>query len=353
MKLYSRSLVAAAAVSLIATAALAEREPPKVTPRTIPPEAAAGVTRVDPVTVLAAKPAELRKQTYNFVQALTATSVKLDQVARWDQAVCVTVQGLPAAANAEVKARVEEVAGALKVGVLQGGCKPNVQIFFTDQPQPFLDRIADQDEKMLGYWHHTDREKLKTVTRPIQSWYVTGTAGDGGNVVGMQFAAKGVHAWNSGPTRPGTFGRQPHGWQPDDEDNVIPGSTGCGDRPAFTSCLTSEFEHVLIVIDTKRAGEQNSGVIADYVAMLALSQPKTLDGCNVLPSVIDLFSKGCTGANGEDGLTRSDVAYLSALYKMDLQSRKWGQMTDMAGRMAEMLLKADTTDRLTIQAAGR
>ena len=40
----------------------------------------------------------------------------------------------------------------------------------------------------------------------------------------------------------------------------------------------------------------------------------------MLPSVVDLFSKGCPGDSGMDGLTRADVAYLTALYRMDLQA---------------------------------
>ncbi len=107
--------------------------------------------------------------------------------------MCVTVQGLPIAADAEVKARVEEVVADLKVKVEGAGCKPNIQILFSDQPQALMDKV---------------------------------------------------------------------------------------------------------------------------------------------------FAGNCRPGGGEDGLTRSDVAYLTALYKTDLQARKGGQQTDIAGRMADMLLKA-------------
>jgi hypothetical protein len=142
----------------------------------------------------------------------------------------------------------------------------------------------------------------------------------------------------------GAAGRQPHGFQYDDEDNFR-GTTGCGDKAKFTACLTSEFAHVLVVVDTKRMQDFGPGLISDYVVMVALAQPKSLDGCNVLPSVIDLFSQGCPNF-GMEGLTRADVAYLTALYKTNLEARKAGQETDIAEKMADMLLKANASDRL-------
>ncbi len=123
--------------------------------------------------------------------------------------------------------------------------------------------------------------------------------------------------------------------------------TGCADRPQFTSCLSSVFRHVLVVVDIGRAGDYNSGVVADYVAMLAMSQPRSLDACNVLPSVVDLFVSRCPGGSvAKNGLTRADVAYLTALYKTNLESKKSGQQTDIAYRMADMLSKASATDRV-------
>jgi hypothetical protein len=304
--------------------------------------------------VEATKPAELKKQTFDFVELFAATSVKLDQMARWAQPVCVRVIGLPDAANAEVKARIEEVATALKVGPPKGECRPNIQVAFTDQPQKLMDRVADKQELLLGYWHHKDRDKLKQVTHPIQAWYVTGTAGAGGQTAAMTFMT--IYTPDGGAPPPvpfGTAGKMPHGFQLDDEDNTFYGPTGCGENTHFTACLSSEFAHVLVVVDTTKAGPYPPGLIADYVVMVALAQPRSLDGCNILPSVIDLFSKDCPGRSGQDGLTRADVAYLTGLYKMNIEARKRGQMTEIADRMADMLLKANKTDQLKIQASDK
>jgi hypothetical protein len=323
---------------MAASAAMAQHELPRVVMRQVPPEEAP--TPVAPVVVQATRPKELQKQTYGFVQTFAATSDMLDQVARWAQPVCVTVQGLPTEAAAEVKGRVEEVARALKVGVKRDGCTPTIQIAFTDQPKAEIDKVAREDELMLGYWHRSERAKLTTITRPVQAWYVTGTGGADVDTVGLVFSTSG----GSG-TVPGGMKRPPNGFQYDDEDN-FQGRAGCGDS-RLTSCLSSEFQHVLVIVDTNRVQDYPAGLIADYVVMLTMVQPKSLDGCNVLPSVIDLFSKGCANF-GMDGLTRADVAYLTALYKIDLEARKTSQQDEIAARMADMLLKARAADRQAI-----
>ena len=371
MASYRILALATCAAWLTASAALAQHEQATVvlrSPAEIEAAAAAAAaadakraaaTAVDPLTVLVTKPTELKKQTYTYVQKVAQTTAKLDQVARWAQPICVAVQGLPAAA-ADIKARLKEVAEALKVGAGGPGCKPNIQVIFSDQPQKVLDGIANDHEQILGYWHHSQRNKLKTVTHPIQAWYVTGTGGAGGNTTGMEFenisspAIAGYDPSASSPvaSRAGTSGHQPHGAQIDDEFTER-GPTGCGDKAAFTACLTSEFQNVLVVVDTTKVQAYPPGLIADYVVMVAMAQPKSLDGCNVLLSVIDLFAGKCPGSDGQDGLTRADVAYLTALYKINLEARKSGQMTELADRMSDMLIKADASDRLTIQAAAQ
>ena len=66
----------------------------------------------------------------------------------------------------------------------------------------------------------------------------------------------------------------------------------------FTKGLTSEFLHVLVIVDTRKVAGDSLRSIADYIAMLALTRMGSLDGCSELPSIIDLLSSGC-GRAGE------------------------------------------------------
>ncbi len=181
---WARALLTCAAW-LPATAALAIGEPPKVVMKPPPAE---GSTAVAPVEVEATTPAELRKQTYSFVDTFAAGTPKLDQIARWSSPLCVTVQGLPNDEGAKIKARVEDVAKALGLRLAGRDCGANLEIKFSNQPQAFLDQVAATHEDMLGYWHHRDRDTLKAVTRSIQAWYRTATIGAGGTRPGWRFS---------------------------------------------------------------------------------------------------------------------------------------------------------------------
>jgi hypothetical protein len=320
---------------LPATAALAQREPPAVQMKPPAPE---GTPAVAPPAAEATTPAELKLQTYDFVQSYAAGTPRLDQIAHWNHPVCVAVQGLQAAQNALVKARVEEVAKALKVGARGGRCNPDVEIMFADQAQPFLDRVASTREDLLGYWHRRDRDTLKVMSRPVQAWYVTATVSGASNSGGTAFAYM-----DKAETSSDTSTQSVSGEVIDDPDSRPPG--GCaGSR--LSACLKSVFSHVLVVVDNKAVQGASSGLLADYAAMLAMAQPQSLDGCTSLKSVIDLYSRGCAGRDAPEGLTRADVAYLTSLYKANLETKKVSQQAEIAGRMADMLLKANAEDRL-------
>jgi hypothetical protein len=56
------------------------------------------------------------------------------------------------------------------------------------------------------------------------------------------------------------------------------------------------------------------GSLADYITMLALSQPAALDSCQELPSVSNMMAANC--ASTAKRITTGDLAYLHALYKL-------------------------------------
>ena len=305
--------------ALTATAAMPQTAP-------VPAAKAAPATTVAPLTVQASpSPKVIQKQSRSFVQTYAAApNPEIDQIGRWHDGVCVQVVGLLQADQAAmIKARIEGVArevGLPAPWTTPEGCKANVEIVFTDQPQAVMDTVALRREYLLGYYHLHDRDRLKTVTHPIQAWYVTETIGDGLNFGSII-------------------------WQRllrviDDPEETPP--DGCGESH-FSACLTSAFNNVFIVADSKALEGKEIGLVADDMVMLALSQPKSLDGCNALPSVIDRFAKSaCPGRDPPDGLTPGDAAYLTALYASDPEARKASEQSDIALQMAKILIKAST-----------
>ena len=85
--------------------------------------------------------------------------------------------------------------------------------------------------------------------------------------------------------------------------------------------------------------------MADYVAMLTLSQPHSLEGCGELPSVTELFSQACSGRAAPRGFTSADAAFLAALYAAGPDDILAGDRTDIAERMADILVATRMASR--------
>jgi hypothetical protein len=300
-------------------------------------------------------PADVNKQTRSFVQAYAARSGKIDQLPRWHQPLCVAVRGLVPAESAKVAARIEDVAKAVGLKVLPAGCSTNIQVMFADDPQL---TVNTAHEAYLGYHYKADLKKIRTVSRPIQGWYATATLSSAG-ANGLAFAGDSKQPTAGGMAAPG--GPDSASASPDFQSNfgLIGGMTlsmdavdgpdrsppaGCADS-RFSSCLTSAFMNVMIVVDNHAVTGKDLGVMTDYIAMLALSQPKSLDGCNVLPSVIDMFAPACPGRAAPTGLTPADSSYLTAVYATDPEAKATSAQGDIAGRMAKILIKAQVATR--------
>lgn len=228
-------------------------------------------------------------RTRNFVRTYTAPSSFLDQVSRWGAPLCVSTEGLAAAYNAFVTARVKDV--ATQIGVPQAtneSCDVNVSVIFTTHPQLLLDHIRTERPELLGPHYPARRKELATVTHPIQAWYATGTRDSRGR------------------------------WSLDryDWNEPIPGE---GPPVYYTlgshlrTGMTSEFASVVIVADIAKVQDYQMGAVADYIAMTALARMKTVDKCQQLPSISNVL-----GNCGEDvtspALSDYDMAYLKAVY---------------------------------------
>ena len=357
--------VLASSVCLMATAALAQSQPAAppaggtvVTPMpsivgpgpkfVAPASTAPPPSIVSPVTVQAAPgPVKSQKETRDFVQSYAGLSPAIDQIPRWHAPICISVAGLAPDQAARVASRIKEVGEGVGMHTLPDGCKANIEVVFTDQPQAFMDQVAKTREEVLGYYHRHDRDKLKTVTRPVQAWYVTQTSSGAGTRAGLAFVTLTTSVDSAGGLASGPDGAfastasalgatSASSNVVDDPDNH--GPVGCSEAPQFTHCLRSDLNNVLIVIDTSRITGQKLGPLTDYLSMLALAQVKSLDGCSSLPSVIDRLGQSCAGREAPDGLTPADAAYLTALYSSDLEANKPLEQDEIAGRMSSMLV---------------
>jgi beta-lactamase regulating signal transducer with metallopeptidase domain len=260
-------------------------------------------------TSQAAKPADLQVQAANFVQSYAAATGKRRAITRWGAPICVRVVGLAPPQAAAVRARIEEVAGAAGVGHQPADCKrSDIEIGFTSQPQAMLDDVIAHRSWLLGD-ATSETQTVKTVTHPIQAWYRT-NGGDVADASAPNLKSLVVYQdqsyFTTGAGAPGSAA--PEG------DNIM-NSLGPGAAwPDGARVVGRQFVNVFVIVDVQRIGGRSLGPVVDDVAMLALSQPRSLGSCNVLPSVTDLFAESCGGRAAPAGLTPTDAAYLTALY---------------------------------------
>jgi len=231
------------------------------------------------------------------VQSFAAPARITGKLARWESGICPLTLGLRPQAIAFINKRLRDV--AVQVGApvdRRPGCKPNIEVVFTTAPQGLMDWVREKHPDFLGYHDSSmQADRLASVTHPIQAWYTTATRDFNGRVQvdGKNIAGGGLQIGNT--------------YQPDAKAYAASGSR-LGDG------LSSGFHHVIIAIDPNKMAPYEMGSLADYIAMLALTQPASLDSCQQLPSIVNLLAEGCAQKSG--ALTENDTAYLRGLYRM-------------------------------------
>jgi hypothetical protein len=282
-------------------------------------------TAVESLTVVAPRNYESpRVEALDFVSSHSAPTRMLGQLARWADPICPVTIGLSPGVDAFVSGRIAEI--ATEVGgpnSKRPGCKPNLEVLFTSDPQALVDKVARKQGEILGYHEASEARAISRVRHPIQAWYLTGVENDKGqrsvdvseNKMASELA---VTQMNGGLQAMEQLSRSPPG---------CPGSH-------FTQCRSGLFVNVLIVADAKALDGRPIGPIADYIGLLALSQSASLDGCDTLPSILDLLSSGCGSRGKPDQLTDADTAYLKALYRTNLDTNLSVEKNQIADNMA-------------------
>ena len=234
----------------------------------------------------------------NFIKSHATPSQVLHQLTRWQTGICPVTQGLSAGYDAYVSARIEAVAAAVGAPREESAsCKHNVYIVFATEPQKVLDALVKQNAALLGFHYAHQTRALATVSRPIQGWYVTATR----NYRGVETIDDPLPL----PSLPGIF----------NAGKVAAGEPGS----RLTNGRSSLIVSALIVVDTTKVAGMTIGSIADYLAVMVLSQAQSPEGCGQLASIIDLMATTCGGRDKPSQITAGDIAFLRGLYSTDLE----------------------------------
>jgi hypothetical protein len=282
--------------------------------------AAAQSLPTERVTVTGAREAAIEK----FIRSRAAVTRMTGKVARWKVPVCPVVYGIPPAYGGFITKRVRDV--GLSVGApvnANAECSGNIQIVFTTRPQALLDNIRLKYRYYLGYHDNTRQADAMTrLKRPVHAFYTTTTTDLRGNrqidsskTTGITIDLPGL----PNPTQGGQASALPQGGQmvtlnlPGASAMSVSGTRFLGDG------LSSELQHIVMVVDTGKVMALEMGALADNIAMLALSQPSDFDACQELPSITNLMiAPACGAAVTTAALSGHDSAYLRGLYKSQI-----------------------------------
>lgn len=243
----------------------------------------------------------------NFVAELSAPPARENQLARWDHEVCVGVIGIQARYGQFLADRISQRAAEIGLAPAGPGCKANVVVFVTPDSGLLAREIVNQFQELMGVaWRDNEitqgREALDAFVaseRPVRWWHVSNTVTADGQVLRDVPASQNSR---------GEF-----------EAQVLRTTSFAFGRLSRTT--RQDFSRVIIVVDATRAAGRRFDALADYVAMVALSQIAPDADPSEVPSILNLFD----AASPPSAMTEWDIAYLTGLYEAPRTARNSGQ----------------------------
>lgn len=286
----------------------------------------------------------LEQVTRDYVTAVSAPSVRENQLARWDERVCVGVTGLSASDGQMIVDRISARAAAVGLRTGEPGCRANVMVIFAPDSDAVAQNIVRERRELLGYY--TDdavsttggREGLEAFAntpRPIRWWHVArNVTADGRALVTTQTAPAATGAESRAANTAAANG------QP---------STGVGSFSGIQTTRSNgtrmrretrqDLEYVLIIVDARRVAEFPVEAWVDYVAMVSLAQVNPDASPSSVPSVLNLFTSAVE--NTPMAMTDWDVAYLDGLYAATREATNTGQQQREIGRRIVATMTVD------------
>ena len=291
------------------------------------------------IVVTTTKPSDVAIN--NFIAARAAPTRFLNQLAQWKRPLCPVTVGLAKNFTQFVSQRIRDIASAVGAPVNSDpGCRPNIQVVFTTTPQDLLDNVRKVGPAFLGYYNNSSQaDELAKVTHPIQAWYMT----ESRDYNGYSFVDRGTcTAGNSNQnTLPvDLFGPSQDPSMQSPQATLVLNlpcaqlmhSSGWRLKPGYESGIYN----ALIVAEPAKLLDYEIGSLADYIAMLALSQAGSLDTCQDMPSISNLLAKGCASASTK--ITDADLAYLRGLYSLPNGYSLTGQRNGIGYQMKKVLV---------------
>jgi hypothetical protein len=259
----------------------------------------------------------LEEMTSSFVQQVSVASTREDQLARWDEQLCVGAAGLTPEDGQRLVDRISMRASAVGLRIGQSGCRANVMIIYAPDSDVLTRQIVDRRPELLGYYSNDavstgGREGLQdfaNTPRPVRWWHVARNVTMDGRVLdnpNSQPAASGAES--AAATAAAAAGVPGTGLGATNGAQVVRSN---GTRLSRTT--RQDINYVLIIVDARRVADIPADSWFDYVAMISLAQINPNATPSEVPTILNLFTASAETAPSE--MTAWDVAFLDGLYR--------------------------------------
>ncbi|MEZ5961337.1 MAG: hypothetical protein R3C30_13060 [Hyphomonadaceae bacterium] len=275
-----------------------------------------------------------------FATEIGAPSTREDQLARWDERVCVGASGLAPEQSRIVVDRLSARAAEVGLRIGEPNCRANIMVIFATDSDAVARTLVSERRDLMGYYTHDGvssggREGLEAFAntpRAVRWWQVARNVTADGRVLdnpNTTPAASGEEAASAAQAM--AAGQPPAGI------GAFNGAQGVRSRGSRLYRETrQDLNYIVIIVDTQRIAEFPTSAVLDYISMVALAQVNPAAEPSMVPSILNLFTAPIEET--PEGMTDWDLAYLRGLYRAARDApNSRSQVNEIARSMAAEL----------------
>lgn len=215
-----------------------------------------------------------------------------DQIARWNRPLCVRAEGLSQQHQITLLSRFALAAENTRLSVTDNACNPNVLVFFASDAAATTGQLAEHFEIPLRQAGPDKVNAFKTSRAPAR-WITT----------------------------------------------FDPCGFGCRLANSRISASTAPaLQLMIIVVDIAQIKDHDFESVADYLALVALTNPSS-EGSPSPDSILTLFTSSTVG-NRTQRFSTLDAVFIEALYTVPMDRYAKSQQHAISSRMATLLYEA-------------
>lgn len=249
---------------------------------------------------------DVRKATKSFVDRLDIPEFN-GQYARWDVPVCLEMTGWQPEHADRVRKIIESTTIAIGHEVAAEGCKPNMAVVLTADPDAFVTKLKKAVPSLFSRFEKDQREAVQNSDQPVRMLLGARLLNSDGRTIALDGALR---------PPPGLSDLRPY------SDRIVQG-TGVGDSRIETS-IKYDFVSGVAIVDVNKIDGLTFEGLASYIAMRFLSGIPDRGAPVEGQSILNLFQSVKNTTETENGLSQWDTAFLKGLYtgKLAMQSRR-------------------------------